>query len=379
VRDFIYEVKEGLLFTAISDLSVTSRVDSYLTNMKMPWEKELPPGTLVTVGAVECYMNTGKDGEIKFDKLWTKTFQTQVIHLLWDSASNLLITGKDDGSITVLKVSAELNFIKYDEVVSNKLHLSRVMGVFFDSISELIFTVSEDKKFKVYDMSKNDVCSDMTVGNSPLTCLCGDRDNRRVFMSNKAGQVFIYDISTKTPKLIHTIQAHTKGSIRGLYFDTYKNYLFTANFDDGTIGIFDLHKPGKEKYASNIANFSGKKGVRHIVWSTGRYELYSGGEDGTITFWDAKKIAPVYALKAHGDGICKLQWMENSNTLITGGKDKKIRFYQLPDEWRDKRLEAELLKESKIQKQNEGIQKFKENQQKKAEDSDEDDLAGWHK
>jgi len=61
------------LFTSISDMSVTSRVDSYLTNMKMPWEKELPPGTMVTVGAVECYSQPFED-EYKFDKLWTKTF-----------------------------------------------------------------------------------------------------------------------------------------------------------------------------------------------------------------------------------------------------------------------------------------------------------------
>lgn len=39
----------------MSDLNTVSRVDSYLTNMKMPWEKEAPP-VLVTVGALEFYM-----------------------------------------------------------------------------------------------------------------------------------------------------------------------------------------------------------------------------------------------------------------------------------------------------------------------------------
>jgi len=34
--------------------------------------------------------------------------------------------------------------------------------------------------------------------------------------------------------------------------------------------------------------------------------------------------------------------------LVTGGKDKKIRFFSLPGEWKDKRLEAELIKEAKI-------------------------------
>ena len=84
----------GLLFVGISDMSATSRVDSHLTNMKMPWEKEVPKNTLITVGAVECYLQTtGIDDGPKFEKLWTKTFQTQVIHLHWDAASTTLLVG----------------------------------------------------------------------------------------------------------------------------------------------------------------------------------------------------------------------------------------------------------------------------------------------
>jgi hypothetical protein len=62
--------------------------------------------------------------------------------------------------------------------------------------------------------------------------------------------------------LVHTIQAHGKGSVRGLYYDPIKNYLFSANYDDGTIAIIDLQKPGKEKYAAVTAMFHGKKDVR---------------------------------------------------------------------------------------------------------------------
>ncbi len=75
-------------------MSVTSRVDSYITNIKMPWDKNLPQGTLVTVGAVECYSQKNElEDEVKFEKLWTKTFQSQVISLYWDDASNNLLVG----------------------------------------------------------------------------------------------------------------------------------------------------------------------------------------------------------------------------------------------------------------------------------------------
>lgn len=39
VRDFHYLNEKGLLFLALSDMKITSRIDSYLTNISMPWEK----------------------------------------------------------------------------------------------------------------------------------------------------------------------------------------------------------------------------------------------------------------------------------------------------------------------------------------------------
>jgi len=379
VRDFHYQPDQGIFFTAISDMSVTSRVDSYLTNMKMPWEKEVPPGTTVTVGAVECYLQTGKLEDVKFEKLWTKTFQTQVIVLHWDQATCNLLVGKDDGTVTILKVSSELNYIKYDEVSTLKLHAQRVMGVYLDSISEYIYTIGEDKKLMIHDMNKNTKVEEITVGSAMLTVLLADKENKRLFISNRNGQVFIYDISPKTPVLLHTVQAHSKGTIRSVYFDNIKNYMITSNYDDGTIALIDLQKPGKEKFAHNIASLSGRNKVRRVVWSTSRAEIYSGGEDGTVAFLDAKKAAPIYALKAHNDGLTKLQLLDKESILITGGKDKQIKFYRLPVEWRDSRLEAELMKDAKTQKQENAVLEAKKQQERKQEDSDDDDLNGWAK
>ena len=80
--------------------------------------------------------------------------------------------------------------------MTNKCHLARVMGVYLDTISQLCYSVSEDKKLKVLDINKNMILADMPVGNEKHTALIGDKDNKRIFISNRAGQVFIYDIST---------------------------------------------------------------------------------------------------------------------------------------------------------------------------------------
>ena len=40
--------------------------------------------------------------------------------------------------------------------------------------------------------------TDITCGNMPLTAIVPDKENKRIFISNKSGQVFLYDISSVT-------------------------------------------------------------------------------------------------------------------------------------------------------------------------------------
>jgi len=51
--------------------------------------------------------------------MWTKTFPTQAICLFWDQTSNTLAIGLDSGIIDILKVSTELNYVKYNSIVSD--------------------------------------------------------------------------------------------------------------------------------------------------------------------------------------------------------------------------------------------------------------------
>jgi hypothetical protein len=72
VRDFHYEWKQSILFVISSDMNIASRMDSYLTNMKMPWEKEAMP-TLLSVGGLECFFEK-QDGSFEFERIWSKTY-----------------------------------------------------------------------------------------------------------------------------------------------------------------------------------------------------------------------------------------------------------------------------------------------------------------
>ena len=54
-RDCVYLPDKKLMFTVTSDMSAISRIDSYVTNMNLPWEKKKDQ-VLLSVGVVEAWI-----------------------------------------------------------------------------------------------------------------------------------------------------------------------------------------------------------------------------------------------------------------------------------------------------------------------------------
>lgn len=70
------------------------------------------------------------------------------------------------------------------------------MGIVLDNLTNNIYTISEDKHFKIHDITKNETLSDLIVGNSGLTNMIFDKEYKRIFISNRSGNVFLYDVSS---------------------------------------------------------------------------------------------------------------------------------------------------------------------------------------
>lgn len=256
-------------------------------------------------------------------------------------------------------------------------HTQRVMGLYYDNIHDVLYTCSEDKTIKTIE---NKECTNVLKhSDTGLTGLIGDKEFKRLFVSNRSGMVFIYSIASVAPELLTTVLTSQQGVIRGLALDTVKNYVFTGGFDEGEVAVFDIEKPGKEKFAKLSASLVGKKKVRSVTWSSSRSEIFVGTQDGTITIWNAKKGQPIYVMSGHSNEITKVQWIESKQMLLTSAKEKIIKFWSMPKEWRDKFVEQKEERDNHVAIQTQNMLKMKEQMKKVDIDSDEDDLAGWHK
>ncbi len=175
----------------------------------------------------------------------------------------------------------------YEDIACAKTHQSRVTGLAYDSLNNIVYSSGQDKVFRVGHGSS----LALIVGvphKEQILCMYRDTTNKRIFLGTKTGEVILYDITQgEKPKLLNTISNNYNGGIRCLQFDFSKNYLISGSFDDGELNLFDLDKPGREKLANCNATYKGKSKVRAIAWTGKRLEIIAGSADGSITFWDA--------------------------------------------------------------------------------------------
>lgn len=67
-----------------------------------------------------------------------------------------------------------------------RVHNARVMGIYYDSINSIVYTISEDKTLRIGDGTS------LTQMNSiphrdPLLIMCADKLNKRLFIGTKGG------------------------------------------------------------------------------------------------------------------------------------------------------------------------------------------------
>lgn len=73
-----------------------------------------------------------------------------------------------------------------------------------------------------------------------------------------------------------------------------------------------------------------------------------------------------------------LIYLEEKESIITSSKGKAIKIWALPKEWRDAKLVADQQKKAGKRLIEHNKAKVANAVLKAGEDSDEDDLAGWH-
>ena len=140
------------------------------------------------VGTVESW-SFGNESS-KFMKTWSKGYPKEAICVSFDRASNRVLVGLEDGVIDVIQVTGN----GYEDVTCVKCHQGRVTGLAYDTMSNVVYSTSLDKVFRVSHGSS----LALIVGvphKEPIYSMVRDTLNKRIFFGSKIGEIYLYDIS----------------------------------------------------------------------------------------------------------------------------------------------------------------------------------------
>lgn len=139
----------------MGDMSALSRADSYFTNMRMPWESNEPKEVVFSVGLFETLVQRPNE-ETNFVKALNFSFGYQAICMAHSEMLGMFAIGLDNGHVALYKVEANrLN--KITDEGTMKVHSKRVMGLAFDSLRGLLFSIGEDGYLQASDVNRRQV------------------------------------------------------------------------------------------------------------------------------------------------------------------------------------------------------------------------------
>ena len=137
--------------------------------------------------------------------------------------------GLDTGRIIIYKTGIENYYSNYTEVINIKPHSNRIMGLDDDIEKNVIYSCGSDNKFimSYLNSSNQYIVIDNTI--SVFTNLKFYKKNKRIFLTNILGQLFIYLTEKKIPVYVKKLNAHSKNTIRGLNVQLKRAYNFYSN------------------------------------------------------------------------------------------------------------------------------------------------------
>ncbi|MCQ2816925.1 MAG: hypothetical protein MJ252_06645 [archaeon] len=294
IRDFYYDKDIGVIFMCCSEMNILHRTDSFLGNVKFPWEKDT---SHIAVGCAIVFRTQKIGGEYKFSRGFGYSFPIQTGILNWCPEANVFSVGLDDGHIYLFTHDAPSNYNNFEDLAKIKPHKDRVMGISYDNTTGKCFSCSTDKLFSATDI-KNPLNETFVIcrSNTGFTNLYNDKENQRMFLTNEGGEIYVFLNKTYPPvEAIHIKTSHG-GCIRGFHIDLKKEFLFTAN-TLGNITILDLGMPGKESTIREISNFGFKTKFRLIRYDTELNLVMTGDQNGRVTVWNLKT----------GKTLCKIK------------------------------------------------------------------------
>ena len=328
-----------------------------------------------------------KEEKYEFNQIWQRRFKTPNTCLYFDKATKSLFIGREDGFVSAYKILIKKNSIELELNIELKNHFSRIVDIWYDANTRKMYTISTDRRFVSCDVNINSQMVEIYRNVHNYTKLYPDLEKNRIFTGTKGGIIEIFSLKQYPAQKVGKLQVSGLGNISDLFYEKNNSRLFTCD-DKGKISIFEIGEVGKEKISLEISQFGFKNAFNSIKYNNNNKEIITCDVLGKITIWNIKTGEPIYSWVAHEKmPINCLFYLEDKRLLISGGIDKSLKFWKMPEFWFDKKLEKyeneDLVKiNNELKKKRIQMEKIIEANNEVNYESDisenEEELNGWN-
>lgn len=360
-RDIIFSSDRSLCFAALSDPKVTSRLDSYIANLKLPWDSEPDPkddGTLA-VGKLEAWIKDPDSASpFLYKKLWIKHFKSQAIILEYCEEMRFVATGLDSGVVSVLELSKDTP-TKYNEIINKPLHNGRVIRIMIQlhkaKETAWMYSLGEDKMLKITCLRSFETVHNVYASTRVPCDIAINFATNIGYVTDKDGFLNVIDFGCSPPFVRQFIKTGCEGPIRALATDFEEGRIFVSGFDDSKVHMMRIDNP-KDSNSPIIKSVTvkGTREARTMFYHKQRKELFVGHQNGLISVLSYKEGWEnlVLSAKIHFGNINCIKFLPKSgessgeafnkenmtfkssltqDILVTASNDRFCRFWTLPE------------------------------------------------
>jgi len=343
IADADYDPMQGLLLLGSTDSSWTSRMDTKITNIKLPWEPAAP-----NLPTSQMSLWRQSPSELRFDMQFTCRYTASIscVRLAILRDKELCLCGLSDGSVGCHPLKGSTGVSTGGSSLPLLRHTAAVTALAIDEAEQWIISASKDNALMVYDARRQMIlCEAQTPAATSVLYYC--QAQKRLFTGLQNGQVIIWDATVLPMRQMGTVpdgpEAAPASKITALDYNSATSTLFTAA-KEGGLALWSVKASSAGCWGRRVGSVpSVASQPCGLAWANSSREIIAGLATGAVAVYDVDQGDASYAIQAHRDEVTTIIWLDAPRRLLTASKDKTLKIWDFPSLRRTPLEDAALL------------------------------------
>jgi len=331
ITSFVYEPMQGLLLLGASDCSWTSRMDTKITNIKLPWEPAAP-----NLPTSQMSLWRQSPADLRFDMQFTCRFTHTIscVVLCPNKERGFALCGLSNGTVGYHSIRGEPGVSNLGSTLPLLRHAAAVVALASDDAEGWVISASKDNAVMIYDTRRQMIVSEVQTP-APTSTMFYSKEQKRLFCGLTNGRVIVWNTSTLPIQQLSSIPDASDGMmpsnarISALDYDISSGTLFTGSKEG--FRLYQVKNSPQGCWARFVGQIPPAANTPTAVcWASSSREILAGLSTGSVVVFDIDSGEATFAFQAHQEEVSSMLWLDAPRRLLTASKDKTLKIWDFP-------------------------------------------------